>query len=71
MKKILTLLLLSVLSGHAVLIPPARVTDWTANVRTGVIGGIPNRTSPVINVVTQHGADNTGATNAAPLFKTP
>ena len=56
-------------ASNAQLIPSARLTDWTPGVRTGVIGGIPNRTSPVINVVTQYGADNTGATNAAPAIQ--
>lgn len=51
MKRILALLLLLSTSLQAVLIPANKLGTWgEPGVGVGVVGGIPNRTSPIINV---------------------
>jgi hypothetical protein len=57
-------------------LPANRLADWTPGVQVGVPGGI-NQYRPggasqrtvLRNVVTEFGADNTGATNAAPAVQ--
>ena len=57
-------------SASGELIPAARLTNWTANTRTGVIGGIPTDRTNLINVtLAPYNADRTGATNAQPALQ--
>jgi Pectate lyase superfamily protein/Putative flagellar system-associated repeat/Right handed beta helix region len=59
------IILLALGTARAELIPAIRLTDWTPGTKTGVIGGIPNRTSPVIDVTAApYNADKTGANDA-------
>jgi hypothetical protein len=63
------LLSLVLSAGRAVaeIIPSDRTAPWQGNV--GVPGGIPNRTIIYKNVVTDLGADPTGAVDAAPIIQ--
>jgi hypothetical protein len=62
MKNILAVLILTVASASAVLVPPEYVAPWTPGVTVGVQGGIPTGRTPVVNVT---GADPTGVNNSA------
>jgi hypothetical protein len=51
----------------AKIIPDSRTAPWQGNV--GVPGGIPNRTKIYKNIVTDLGADPTGAKDCAPIIR--
>jgi hypothetical protein len=54
--------------SFAEIIPADRKIDWTPGIVSGVPGGIPNRTTIGKNVVTDYGADPTGATSSDAAF---
>jgi hypothetical protein len=56
-------------SAHSELIPQNRLTDWSPGVKSGVPGGIPNRTRLVNVAEAPYGADRTGALDAAPAIQ--
>jgi Pectate lyase superfamily protein len=67
MPDLLMLLLLSAGLAFAEIIPANRIAPWQGNV--GVPGGIPARTTICKNIVTDLGADPTGAQDCAPIIQ--
>ena len=59
-------LVLSAGSAIAEIIPSSRTAPWQGNV--GIPGGIPSRTKIYKNIVTDLGADPTGAVDASPII---
>lgn len=53
---------------RAEIIPADRRIDWTPGAVTGVPGGIPTRTNVYKNIVTDLGADNTGASDVSAII---
>src|SRR5438093_6209896 len=54
--------------SFADIIPANRKIDWTPGTVTGVVGGIPTRTTIYKNVVTDLGADNKGSTDCSSII---
>jgi len=65
MNKVIFIMLIFTESVFGSIIPTENRINWTP----GVPGGIPAITSPLVNVVTDFSADNTGVTDAGPAIR--
>lgn len=65
MNKVIFILLFFTESVFGTIIPTENRINWTP----GIPGGIPTITSPLVNVVTDFSADNTGVVDAGPAIR--